>query len=240
MDVSVQTVRINTPEKIYCQQIDDGEMDREILSALHNLDYRDGVKGLSPLVADATFNFDLNSKPWSTLKAYVDKLARIALIEDNNKSEFTRYRSKSKAWIDRWHDTLETVSMWAVKYDGQLEHRAEMHDHFPALYTFCYYIEDPFQDLNRGANFVPNQVPPLVIGVPKDNELFSIEVKNGRLVLFRGDVDHGTGHPTKFKGMRYCIGGSVHHIIDRDKFHKDNLGPILPKKDSDLKGSFKG
>ena len=27
--------------------------------ALHNLDYRDGVKGLSPLVADATFNFDL-------------------------------------------------------------------------------------------------------------------------------------------------------------------------------------
>ena len=53
---------------------------------------------------------------------------------------------------------------------------------------------------------------------------FEIEVQNGRLVLFRGDVDHGTGQPSKFKGMRYCIGGSVHHIIDKDKFHKDNLG----------------
>ena len=140
MDVSVQKVWINTPENIYCQQIDDEKMDREILSAIHKIDYRDGVKGLSPLVADATFNFDLNSKPWSTLKAYVDKLAKIALVEDNNKSKLTNYRSKSKAWIDRWHDTLETVSMWAVKYDGQLKHRAEMHDHFPALYTFCYYI----------------------------------------------------------------------------------------------------
>lgn len=229
MDVSVQKVYINTPEKIYCQQIDDEEMDREILSIINKIEYRDGVKGLSPLVADATFNFDLNSKPWSTLKSHVDKLAKIALVEDNNKSELTKYRSKSKAWASRWLDTLETVSMWAVKYDGKLKHYAAMHDHFPALYTFCYYIKDSH-----------NEVPSLVIGRQEEGELFEIPVQNGRLVLFRGDVDHGTGEPLSWEGMRYCIGGSVHHIIDKDKFHKDNLGPILPEKDKGIKGSFKG
>ena len=48
MELSVQKVWINTPENIYCQQIDDEKMDREILSVIHKEDYRDGVKGIIP------------------------------------------------------------------------------------------------------------------------------------------------------------------------------------------------
>lgn len=218
MDVSVQTVWINTPENVYCQELDDEKMNAEILSVLKNLEYRDAVKGLSPLVADVQ-TFDLDEEPWITLKKHVDKLAKIALIEDNNKNPHTRYRSKKKVWTERWHDTLQTISMWAVKYNGVKSDHAKLHDHFPALYTFCYYVEDPEEE-----NYL---LPPLFIGSKIGQGGFSVDVKNGRLVLFRGDVDHGTVMQ-KFQGTRYCIGGSIHHIMSDEKF---NIGPILPSKE---------
>jgi len=196
MDVHVEKVWVKTPERIYHTKLNDEKLNAELFDTIQSLDYMNGTKGLAPLQAEVTKLVDMSKSPWNKLKFHVDKLARIAVVDHNNQNENTAYRSTMQVWHDKWCETLETISMWVAKYDSTKGHYAKMHDHFPALYTFCYYLEDPDEPLV--------DAPELIVGTKP------IAVEVGKLYLFRGDVDHGVA-PKKFDGKRYVIAGSVNN-----------------------------
>lgn len=95
-------------------------------------------------------------------------------------------------------DTLKITTMWIAKYMKGRNDSVVVHDHFPAVWAWTFYLGEQFDE-------------PLYIGE------YKIPIERGKLVFFRGHVMHHVPLIEK-EGWRYCIAGTIHNDF---RYHKD-------------------
>ena len=83
--------------------------------------------------------------------------------------------------------------MWGMRYKSG--EQAIMHDHWPALWSFAYYLNAP-----EGAPGLFFKEMGAQGGMRK--------LEPGLLIMFPGYVQHGV-QPQKFKGYRYVVSANV-------------------------------
>ncbi|NQV55865.1 MAG: hypothetical protein HQ503_08410 [Rhodospirillales bacterium] len=69
------------------------------------------------------------------------------------------------------------------------------HDHWPAIWSFCYYIN------------VPDDGAPIIF----PDADFTFQPKNGTMVIFPGHVKHSVP-PHKSKADRVAVAGNIHQL----------------------------
>ena len=94
--------------------------------------------------------------------------------------------------IIKYNKSIEPVlvDIWGMKYKS--EDFALLHDHWPSLWSFVYYVNSP-----EGAPglFFPE--------IEKE-----IKIEPGFLIFFEGHVKHSV-KSTKFKDFRYVVSGNI-------------------------------
>lgn len=95
-------------------------------------------------------------------------------------------------------DTLKVTTLWIAKYTKGRDDHVIVHDHFPAVWAWTFYLGEQFDE-------------PLYIGE------YKIPIERGKLVFFRGHVMHHVPVIEK-EGWRYCIAGTIHNDF---RHHKD-------------------
>ena len=165
-------LEITQKESIYTIQLDEKEMDNDIVDIINQRG--DEQNNSSNVKAQMTNWLMIEEKGFERLAGIVTAVAK----------EITFKRIDNEHFID-----LKIKEIWGMKY--QSGDYAGKHRHFPALYSFVYYI-NPSADS-----------PDLYFsGHP-------IKIKNGLLVLFSGNLQHEVKQK-KFTGYRYAVSGNIY------------------------------
>ena len=97
---------------------------------------------------------------------------------------------------------LFLTNLWGMKYKS--EEVAIQHDHWPAVWSFAYYLNAP-----KGA--------PGLFFPEAGEQGAERKLEPGLLVMFEGNVKHAV-RPAKFKGYRYVVSGNLHeYTYSKDK-----------------------
>lgn len=88
---------------------------------------------------------------------------------------------------------FKIYNMWGVKYKSN--DFAIVHDHWPATFSFVYYINPP------------TNCPSLLF---KDYDI-SIQPEHGLIVVFDGNLSHEVKQQN-FDGFRYVVAGNINYI----------------------------
>ena len=101
-------------------------------------------------------------------------------------------RQISEAKYNRVFDPV-LENLWGMKYKS--EETAVPHDHWPAIWSFVYYVNAP-----KGAPglFFPDM----------GEQGGERKLEPGLLIFFEGYIKHLV-RPTKFKGYRYVVSGNI-------------------------------
>ena len=84
-------------------------------------------------------------------------------------------------------------NLWGMKYKS--EEVAVTHDHWPAIWSFVYYLN------------APKDAPGLFF--PEMGEQGGErKIEPGLLIFFEGHIKHSV-RPAKFKGYRYVVSGNI-------------------------------
>ena len=91
--------------------------------------------------------------------------------------------------------SLSLRNIWGMKYKS--EEIAVPHDHWPALWSFAYYVNAP-----EGASglFFPEM----------GDQGGERKLEKGLLIFFQGHIRHAV-RQSKFKGYRYVVSGNLHN-----------------------------
>ena len=91
---------------------------------------------------------------------------------------------------------LKISNLWGMKYKS--EETAIPHDHWPAAWSFAYYLNAP-----KGAPglFFPDM----------GEQGGERKIEPGLLIMFEGYIRHAV-RQAKFKGDRYVVSGNLHEI----------------------------
>ena len=84
-------------------------------------------------------------------------------------------------------------NLWGMKYKS--EETALAHDHWPAIWSFVYYVTAP-----KGA--------PGLFFPEMGEQGGERKIEPGLLIFFEGHVKHSV-RPAKFKGYRYVVSGNI-------------------------------
>jgi hypothetical protein len=84
-------------------------------------------------------------------------------------------------------------NLWGMKYKS--EEITIAHDHWPALWSFAYYINAP-----KGA--------PGLFFPEMGEQGGERKIEPGLLIFFEGNIKHSV-RPAKFKGYRYVVSGNI-------------------------------
>ena len=84
-------------------------------------------------------------------------------------------------------------NLWGMKYKS--EETAMSHDHWPAIWSFAYYINAP---KNAPGLFFPDM----------GEQGGERRIEPGLLIFFEGHIKHAV-RPAKFKGYRYVVSGNI-------------------------------
>ena len=88
--------------------------------------------------------------------------------------------------------------MWGMIYNKG--NYAITHDHWPALWSFAYYLN------------APKDAPGLFF--PEMGEQGGErKLEQGLFIMFEGHIKHAV-RQTKFKGYRYAVSGNLHEVIN--------------------------
>lgn len=93
---------------------------------------------------------------------------------------------------------MEMRNIWGMK--GKSGEYVWEHDHWPAVWSFVYYID------------VPKDAPGIII------ENGRIDIQSKMLILFPGYVRHKV-EPKEYEGFRYCCSGNIHECINKPHPH---------------------
>tara|TARA_Y100000004_G_C8874286_1_gene394694 strand:- start:444 stop:1001 length:558 start_codon:yes stop_codon:yes gene_type:complete len=86
-------------------------------------------------------------------------------------------------------------NIWGMKYKSG--EQAIPHDHWPALWSFAYYVNAP-----EGA--------PGLFFPEMGDQGGERKLQKGLMVFFQGHIKHSV-RPTKFKGYRYVVSGNLYN-----------------------------
>ena len=87
--------------------------------------------------------------------------------------------------------------LWGMKYKS--EEVALQHDHWPAVWSFVYYLN------------APEDAPGLFFPEAEEQGV-ERKLEEGLLVMFEGNVKHAV-RPAKFEGYRYVGSGNLNEYI---------------------------
>ena len=154
-------------------KIDDKKMDKQIIK---HIDKGDKINHKSNVKADMT-EWTMQSETG------FKKLAEI-ILDMAVKGSKERYNRIIKPVISE---------MWGMRYKSG--EQAIMHDHWPALWSFAYYLNAP-----EGA--------PGLFFKEMGPQGGMRKLESGLLIMFPGYVQHGV-QPQEFKGYRYVVSANV-------------------------------
>ena len=93
---------------------------------------------------------------------------------------------------------FKVKDIWGMKYkSGEL---ARVHDHWPALWSFAYYLNAP---KDAPGLFFPDM----------GEQGGERKLEEGLFVMFEGYIKHAV-RQTKFKGYRYVVSGNLHEVTN--------------------------
>ena len=165
-----------------------------------------------PLQSTMTF-FETHIKDKSmdnAIKKHINKGDKIN-HKSNVKADMTEWTMQSETGFKKLADIIldmavkgskerynriirPTISdMWGMRYKSG--EQAIMHDHWPALWSFAYYLNAP-----EGAPGLFFKEMGVQGGMRK--------LEPGLLIMFPGYVQHGV-QPQEFKGYRYVVSANV-------------------------------
>ena len=155
-------------------KLNDPKMDKEIKKVID--DYGDRQNHKTNVKAQMT-EWDMYHEPG------FKKLADITL-------NISKQISKAK-----YNRSINPIlsNLWGMKYKS--EEIALSHDHWPAIWSFAYYLNVP-----KGAPglFFPDM----------GEQGGERKIEPGLLIFFEGHIKHAV-RPAKFKGYRYVVSGNI-------------------------------
>ena len=161
----------------YETKINDPKMDKEIKKVIDKQGDRQNKKT----------NVKAQMTEWNLeLEPGFKQLANIA-INVAKKASSDKYKTD----ID-----LRLSNLWGMKYKS--EEIAIPHDHWPAPWSFAYYVNAP---KDAPGLFFPDM----------GEQGGERKIEPGLLILFEGHVKHAV-RKCKFKGYRYVVSGNLHEI----------------------------
>lgn len=101
--------------------------------------------------------------------------------------------SIARDYFNRKNVDLGLGNLWGMKYKSN--ELTVSHDHWPALFSFVYYINPP-----ENAS-----------GILFDESDALRKPENGLFVMFEGHTKHQVV-PAEFEGHRYAVSGNIYHV----------------------------
>ena len=160
-----------------------------------------------------TFECKLNdSKMDKQIKKIIDKQGDRQNYKTNVKAQMTEWIMQDQPGFKQLADIIKNMAkecslkqfnrdinaeisdMWGMKYKSN-EH-AISHDHWPALWSFAYYLN------------APKDAPGLFFPQMGDHG-GERKLEQGLLSMFPGYIQHGV-RPAKYKGYRYVVSANVY------------------------------
>jgi len=93
---------------------------------------------------------------------------------------------------------FKVKDLWGMKYkSGEL---ARVHDHWPALWSFAYYLNAP---KDAPGLFFPDM----------GEQGGERKLEPGLLIMFEGHIKHAV-RQAKYKGYRYVVSGNLHEVLN--------------------------
>lgn len=90
--------------------------------------------------------------------------------------------------------TISVSDIWGMKYESN--NYAKVHDHWPALWSFSYYINPP----KDGPKII---FPDTIV----DNKVYELQPEHGMMVIFPAYTKHLV-EEKEFSGYRYTVSGN--------------------------------
>ena len=170
-----------------------------------------------PLQSTMTF-FETHIKDKSMdneIKKHINKGDKINW-NSNVKADMTEWTMQSKTGFkkladiildmavkgskERYNRTIKPVisDMWGMRYKSG--EQAIMHDHWPSLWSFAYYLNAP---KDAPGLFFPDM----------GEQGGERKLEPGLLVMFEGHIKHAV-RQVKYKGYRYVVSGNLHEILN--------------------------
>lgn len=184
------TTRETMDEYIFTKYIDDEEMNEGIIRGIRETG--DETNHLSNLKHDTTLGFMHMKYPdsFGKLVTYIEDFCKSSSLQRNYENPNHAHRPDIPLWKEAYIDNQKVNVMWGARAEsGQI---ATPHDHWPTIWTFCYYIQPP-----EGCS-----------GLYFRNSDYELPVEHGLLVIFNSNLIHET-LSREFKGERFCVSGTV-------------------------------
>lgn len=167
-----QKVTTNQEHLIYTCIIDDEEMNRQIVSVIDEIG---DVQGNTTNVKAQMTEWKMADKPGFIKLSYIFReIAKEISFNDHKRTYGMRVKD-----------------MWGMKYKSG--DYANLHDHWPALWSMTYYINPP----ENGPNIV----------FPTSK--YQIKPVNGLMCIFPAYVKHEV-EKKEFEGFRYVVSANGH------------------------------
>jgi len=93
---------------------------------------------------------------------------------------------------------FKLTNLWGMKYKS--EEVAMAHDHWPALWSFAYYLNAP---KDAPGLFFPDM----------GEQGGERKLEPGLLIMFEGHIKHAV-RQAKYKGYRYVVSGNLHEVLN--------------------------
>ena len=93
---------------------------------------------------------------------------------------------------------FKLTNLWGMKYKS--EETTIAHDHWPALWSFAYYLNAP---KDAPGLFFPDM----------GEQGGERKLEPGLLVMFEGHIKHAV-RQVKYKGYRYVVSGNLHEVLN--------------------------
>jgi hypothetical protein len=179
----------NRGSYIFTKMLDIEDLNTRMINRIDEIG--DEAFHMTNVKANCTF-FDLHHKypEFKSLSDIVEDFSKKSSYKMQMDWENHHFRADSVEWYNSHIESQYCNLMWGTRYEN--EEITTPHDHWPAIWAFCYYIDPP-----EGCS---NLIFPTLD--------YEIEIEHGLLVLFPGDMIHETVSKN-FDGYRYCIAGTI-------------------------------
>ena len=160
-------------------KLNDSKMDKDIIKSINEQGDRQGHRT----------NVKAQMTEWLMIREPgFDKLSNIVLNVGRHISQL-KYNRQVNLFLE---------NLWGMKYKS--EEIAIEHDHWPALWSFVYYVNEP---KDAPGLFFPNM----------GEQGGERNIEKGLLVFFEGHIRHAV-RPKKHKGYRYVVSGNMKEKYD--------------------------
>ena len=179
----------NRGSYIFTKMLDIEDLNTRMINRIDEIG--DEALHMTNVKADCT-SFDLHQKypEFRLLSDIVEDFCKKSSYEMQMDWKNHHFRADSVEWNKTHIQSQYCNLMWGTRYKN--EEITTPHDHWPAIWAFCYYIDPP-----EGCS-----------GLIFPTLDYEIKLEHGLLVLFPGDMIHETVSKN-FDGYRYCIAGTI-------------------------------